>query len=110
MNKLKLTISIFLTAWLFSSSLLAQSPSWGTNNFVNVGYIGNITYDSIMINDNRYHLSAATKFSTVENSDAGINHAKKGQMVGYKLMVINKRFIVDHLWLIPENEHSLYRR
>lgn len=106
----KFITSIFLATCLFSSVLLAQSPSWGTDKFVNVGYIGQITNSSIIINDSRYYLSGTTKFSTLGNSEAGIGQAKKGQLVGFKLLVINNRFIVDQMWLIPDNEKSIYGR
>lgn len=110
MNKIKLSISIFLAAWLLSTSLLAQSTSWSRGTFGNVGYIGSLKSDSIIIDDSRYRLSATAKFSRIDNSDAGLDQVKKGQLVGYSFLVINNRFIVDHMWLIPENEKSLYRR
>lgn len=110
MRKFNLKISTFLAVWLFSSSLLAQAPSWGLGTFGNIGYIGKITSESIILDDTSFRLSATARFSTVGNTNAGLSKAKKGQLVGYNFLVVNNRFIVDRMWLIPENEYSLYRR
>ena len=109
MNKIKLVIAIFFSACLFSSSLLAQSTSWGRGTFGNVGVVGQIKYNSIIIDDGVYRLSPVAKFTTLEKDDASLELLKVRQMVGFSLITINSRVMVDHIWLIPESEKSLYR-
>lgn len=109
MNKIKLVIAIFFSAWLFTSSLSAQSPSWDRGTFGNVGVVGQIKHNSIIIDDGVYRLSPVAKFTTPDKDDANFDLLKVQQMVGYTFIAINGRLMVDHIWLIPESEKSLYR-
>ena len=111
MKKFKLVTGILLAACLFSSALLAQTSgwSWSRGTFSNVGVVGQIKYNSIIIDDGKYRLSPTVKFTTVDNSKANIGSLKVSQMVGYNIISVSKRLMVDHIWLIPENERLLYR-
>lgn len=109
MNKIKLIATIFLASWLFSTSLLAQSTTWDFRTFGNFGIINEIRNDSLFIDDMKFRVSPTAKLSTVDNSDASIGLLKKRQMVGFTTIIINSRLLIDHLWLIPENERGLYR-
>lgn len=110
MNKTKLTLIILFCAWVFSPSLLAQTKTWKHGTFLTFSQIGAVERESIILDDITYRLSPTMKFSTAKNSNASTTLLKKNQLVGFKLIMINKRILVDHLWLIPENEWSLYRR
>lgn len=109
MNKIKLLIAIFFASWLFSASLLAQSTSWSFGTFGNFGVIDKISNNSIFIDDMKFRISPTAKFSTINNSDASISLLKKKQMVGFTTIIINSRLLIDHFWLIPDNERGLYR-
>ena len=109
MNNIKLVIAIFIAAWLISSPVLAQSPSWSIGTFRNVGVVDEVSRKTIFIDDIKYLLSPTAKFSMVGKSNANIRLLKKNQMVGYSTIMINNRHLVDRLWLIPENERGLYR-
>ena len=111
MNKSKLVTGIFFAACLFSSALLAQSSgwSWSRGTFSNVGVVGQIRHNSIILDDAKYRLSPTVKFTTVKNIKANIDLLKVSHMVGFNIISVNKRLMVDHIWLIPENERLLYR-
>ena len=109
MNKIKLVVGIIFAACLFSSTLLAQSPTWSRGTFANIGAVGQIKYNSIILDDATYRLSPVVKFSTAENSKASMGLLKVSQLVGFNIIAVNSRLMVDHIWLIPENERELYR-
>ncbi len=109
MNKIKYIAGIFLTAWMFSSPLSAQSTTWSFGTFGNFGVVDELSRSSVFIDDMKFRLSPTAKFSTADNSDASIGQLKKNQMVGFTTIIINSRLLIDHLWLIPENERGLYR-
>ena len=109
MNKIKLVIAIFFASWLFSASLLAQSTSWSFGIFGNLGVIDKISNNSVFIDDLKFRISPTAKYSTIVNNNASLTLLKKGQMVGFTTIVINSRRLIDHIWLIPENERGLYR-
>lgn len=109
MSKIKLVSGLFFAAWLFASPLLAQSMSWSIGTFRNVGVVDQISRKTIFIDDRKYLLSPTAKFSTVGKSKANIGLLKKNQMIGFSTIVINHRHLVDHIWLIPENERGIYR-
>ena len=109
MNKIKLVIALFFASWLFSASLLAQSTSWGFATFGNYGVIDKIAPNSIFIDDLEFRISPTAKYSTIDNNDASLALLKKGQMVGFTTIVINSRRLIDHIWLIPDDERGLYR-
>jgi hypothetical protein len=109
MKKTQYIFAMFFAAWIFSSSLLAATTSWSPGTFVNIGVVGKLSKSTIFIDDVRYVLSPTAKFSTVDKSDASIEGLKLRQMVGFSIYTNNNRRIVDHLWLIPENERPLYR-
>ena len=110
MNMTKLLAGLFLTACLFTSSVMAQSPTWSRGTFGNVGQVGQIRSNSIILDDVAYRLSPTAKFTTVDDSSADIGLLKVKQLVGFNIIKINNRLLVDHLWLIPADEKSLYRR
>lgn len=109
MIKLKLLTGLFLTACLFSSSLLAQTTTWSHGTFKNVGLFGQVKGSSIIIDDSVFRLSPTARYSTVGNSDASLGLLKAGELVGFNFVIINNRMIVDRIWLIPQSKRSLYR-
>jgi hypothetical protein len=113
MNKIKFLL-LFFAIWLSSSPVLAQTllakpTTWSIQTFRHVGIVDQVSRRSIFIDDNKYLLSPTAKFTTVDNSDAGISLLEKRQMVGFSTIIINNRQLVDHLWLIPEDERGFYR-
>ena len=109
MNKIKLVIAIFFASWLFSASLLAQSTSWSFETFGSFGVIDKSSNNSIFIDDMKFRVSPTARLSTIDDSDASISLLKKKQMVGFTTIIINSRLLIDHFWLIPDNERGLYR-
>lgn len=109
MNKAKLLPGILFSACLFSASLLAQSTTWSFGTFGNFGVVDEMNRSSIFIDDMKFRISPTAKFSTVDNSDASIGLLKKKQMVGFTTIIINSRLLIDHFWLIPDDERGLYR-
>ncbi|MDH5356772.1 MAG: hypothetical protein OEY09_20195 [Gammaproteobacteria bacterium] len=110
MNKTLLILILLSSAWGFSASLQAETKTWKHGTFLTIGHIGAIKRETIILDDITYRLSPTAKFSTAENNNASLSLLKANQKVGYKLIMFNNRFLVDHLWLIPENEWSLYRK
>jgi hypothetical protein len=113
MNKIKILL-IFFAVWLASSPVLAQSllakpTTWSIQTFRNVGIVDQVSRKSIFIDDNEYLLSPTAKFSMAGKSDASIKLLEKRQMVGFSTIIINNRQLIDHLWLIPEDERGFYR-
>lgn len=109
MIKFKLLTGLFLAACLFSASLLAQTFTWSHGTFKNVGLYGQVKGSSIIIDDSVFLLSPTAGYSTAGNSNASLSLLEVGELVGFNFVIINNRLIVDHIWLIPENERKLYR-
>ena len=109
MNKTKLLPGILFFVCLVSTSLWAQSTTWSFGTFGNFGVVDKTGRNLIFIDDMRFRLSPTAKFSTVDNSNAGIRLLEKKQMVGFTTIIINGRLLIDHIWLIPEDERGLYR-
>ena len=99
---------ILIVTCLFASTALAELPGWYPKSYFTVGFIDGLSRTSISIDDYYALLSPTAKFATVNNSNANIADLKVGQMVGVHTIVINKRRLVDRIWLIPVDEYSQF--
>ncbi len=97
--------SILIATCLFASSAAAELPGWYPESFFLTGLVDSLSGSSITIDNLPLILSPTAKFATVSNADANIKSLKIGQLVGVNTIVINKRRLVDRIWLIPENEY-----
>jgi len=100
---------ILIATCLFASSASAELPGWYPSNYFVVGFVDTLSRTSIAINDIPLLLSPTAKFSTVDNANANISSLKVRQMVGVHTILINKRRMVDRIWLIPKDEYSQFR-
>jgi len=110
MNKIRSLFGILLTASLFSSSLLAELPSWYPQDYDMVGIVDEVNAKTIFIDDNKIWISPTLKYATEKSSNASIRQLKKGFLVGINILTINNRNLVDRIWLIPESQRAKYRR
>ncbi|MFV2032555.1 MAG: hypothetical protein ACC663_08665 [Gammaproteobacteria bacterium] len=99
---------ILIATFLFASSASAELPGWYPKSFFLAGFVDSLQGSSITIDNLPLLLSPTAKFATESNADANIKNLKIGQMVGVETIVINKRRLVDRIWLIPENEYSKF--
>ena len=99
---------ILIATCLFASTASAELPGWYPKSYFTVGFIDGLSRTSISIDDYYALLSPTAKFATESNSNANIADLKVGQMVGVQTIVINKRRLVDRIWLIPEDEYSQF--
>jgi len=99
---------ILIATCLFASTASAELPSWYPEHYFTVGFIDGLSRTSISIDDFQLILSPTAKFATVNNSNANIADLKVRQMVGVQTILINKRRLVDRIWLIPEDEYSQF--
>lgn len=106
MKQFKFILGILLSTCLFSSSLMAQSWSGGT--FKNIGVVGQINSRTMVIDDGVFRISPTLKFSTVGQTNAKLDLLKVNQMIGFNFIIIDKKIMVDHIWLIPDSERSFY--
>lgn len=105
-----LYLSVMLIATsLFASSASAELPGWYPKSYFIVGYVDRLTRTTIAVNDYPMLLSPTAKFATVDNSNAKMTDLKVRQMVGVHTILINKRRMVDRIWLIPKEEYSQFR-
>jgi hypothetical protein len=109
MNKNQSLFAILLVASLFSSSLLAELPSWYPQDYDLVGIVDEVNAKTIYIDDNKIAISPTIKYATENNSNASIRQLKKGLLVGVNILTINNRNLVDRIWLIPESQRKKYR-
>ena len=100
---------ILIATCLFASSALAELPGWYPKSYFIVGFIDRLDRTSIAIDDYPLLLSPTAKFATVSNSNANMADLRVRQMVGVNTLLINKRRMVDRIWLIPEDEYSQFR-
>ncbi len=99
---------ILIATCLFASTASAELPGWYPKSYFTVGFIDALSRTSISIDDYPLLLSPTVKFATESNSNANIANLKVRQMVGVHTIVINKRRLVDRIWLIPEDEYSQF--
>ena len=99
---------ILIATCLFASTASAELPGWYPERYFTVGFIDKLSRTSISIDDYSVLLSPTAKFATESNSNANIAGLKVGQMVGVQTILINKRRLVDRIWLIPEDEYSQF--
>ena len=99
---------ILIATCLFASTASAELPDWYPEHYFTVGFIDGLSRTSISIDDYPLLLSPTAKFATESNSNANIADLKVGQMVGVHTILINKRRLVDRIWLIPEDEYSQF--
>jgi len=109
MNKYLYLPGILIATCLFASSASAELPSWYPKSYFLVGFVESLSRTSISVDDYPLKLSPTAKFATVNNPDADITDLKVRQMVGIHTILINKRRLVDRIWLIPEDEYSQFR-
>jgi hypothetical protein len=110
MKSLKTGLTHLLIATcLFASTASAELPGWYPKSYFIVGFVESLSRTSISVDDYPLILSPTAKFATESNSNANIANLKVGQMVGVHTIVINKRRLVDRIWLIPEDEYSQFR-
>jgi hypothetical protein len=100
---------ILIATCLFASSASAELPGWYPKSYFIVGFVDRLSRTSIAIDDYPLLLSPTAKFATVGNANANIAGLKVRQMVGVHTLLINKRRMVDRIWLIPEDEYSQFR-
>ncbi len=108
MKKYLYLSGILIATCLFASTASAELPGWYPKSYFAVGFIDALSRTSISIDDYPLLLSPTAKFATVNNSNANIADLKVRQMVGVQTIVINKRRLVDRIWLIPEDEYSQF--
>lgn len=96
---------ILIATCLFASSAAAELPGWYPKSFFLAGLVDALSGSSITIDNLPLLLSPTAKFATANNPDANIKNLKIGQIVGVNTILINKRRLVDQIWLIPESEH-----
>jgi len=112
MNKFQTVFVILLAGFLFSSTVAAERPSWypPDHEFRLIGVVDGLTSNTIYIDDNKILLSPTVKVATEKSSNARLQQVKIGQLVGVKISKISKdRYLVDAIWVIPENERINYR-
>ena len=100
---------ILIATCLFASSASAELPGWYPKSYFIVGFVDRLTRTTIAIDDYPLLLSPTAKFATVSNANANIADLKTRQMVGVHTLLINKRRMVDRIWLIPKDEYSQFR-
>lgn len=96
---------ILMAICLYSASAMAELPGWYPKSYFIVGFVDSLNRLTITIDDLPIRLSPTAKFATVSNPNASMAGLKVRQMVGVSTIVINKRRLVDQIWLIPENEY-----
>ena len=101
--------TILIATCLFASSVSAELPGWYPESYFIVGFVDRLSRTSIAIDDYPLILSPTAKFATESNSNANIADLKVRQMVGVHTILINKRRLVDRIWLIPKSEYSQFR-
>ena len=99
---------ILVATCLFASTAFAELPGWYPKSYFTVGFIDALSRTSISIDDYPLLLSPTVKFATESNSNANIADLKVRQMVGVHTILINKRRLVDRIWLTPEDEYSQF--
>ncbi len=99
---------ILIATCLFASTASAELPGWYPKSYFTVGFIDQLSRTSISIDDYPLLLSPTVKFATESNSNANIADLRVRQMVGVHTLLINKRRMVDRIWLIPESEYSQF--
>ena len=99
---------ILIATCLFASSVSAELPGWYPKSYFTVGFIDGLSRTTISVDDHSLILSPTAKFATVNNANADIADLKVRQMVGVHTILINKRRLVDRIWLIPEDEYSQF--
>ena len=100
---------ILIATCLFASSASAELPGWYPKSYFIVGFVDRLSRTAIAIDDYPLLLSPTAKFATVNNSNANIADLRVRQMVGVHTLLINKRRMVDRIWLIPKEEYSQFR-
>ncbi len=108
MNKYLCLSGMLIATCLFASTALAELPGWYPKSYFIVGFVESLSRTAISVDDYPLLLSPTAKFATVNNSNANIADLKVRQMVGVHTIVINKRRLVDRIWLIPEDEYSQF--
>jgi len=108
MKRIAYLLVIAFTLLTAPAASLAQQSTWPDGTFAMLGVIGGLERESIILSDLTFRLSPTVKVSVANNPNAGVGRLKTGQLVGYKVIVINRRILVDHIWLVPENERRLY--
>ena len=106
MNKTNLLTGTLLAALMFSSSVLAELPSWYPRQFDAVGFVDMLSGSSIFIDDRSYILSPTVKFATPDSKEADLNQLKIRDLIGFNIITINSRRLVDRIWLIPKDDPS----
>jgi len=109
MKKYLYLSGMLIATCLFASSASAELPGWYPKSYFIVGFVDRLSRTAIAIDDYPLLLSPTAKFATVNNSNANISDLKVRQMVGVHTLLINKRRMVDRIWLIPEEEYSQFR-
>jgi len=109
MNKTKFLYSLLLATWLFSSSVLAVQPGWYPQRYDWVGVVDEVNRNTIYIDDREFKISPTLKYATEHDRNASIRQLKKGLLVGINVLTINKRNLVDRIWLIPRSERKKFR-
>jgi len=109
MNKYLCLPGILIAACLFASTASAELPGWYPKNYFIVGFVDRLSRTAIAIDDYPLLLSPTAKFATVSNANANIADLRVRQMVGVHTLLINKRRMVDRIWLIPKDEYSQFR-
>jgi len=109
MNKYLYLSGMLIATCLFASSASAELPGWYPKSYFIVGYVDRLTRTTIAVDDYPMLLSPTAKFATVNNSNAKMADLKVRQMVGVHTILINKRRMVDRIWLIPKEEYSQFR-
>ena len=100
---------ILIATCLFAASASAELPGWYPKSYFIVGFVDRLDRTSIAIDDYPLLLSPTAKFATVSNTNANIADLRVRQMVGVNTLLINKRRMVDRIWLIPKDEYSQFR-
>ncbi len=100
---------ILIATCLFASTASAELPGWYPKSYFIVGFVESLSRTSISIDDYPLILSPTAKFATVSSANANIADLRVRQMVGVHTLLINKRRLVDRIWLIPEDEYWQFR-
>ena len=106
MNKTNILTGTLLAALMFSSSVLAELPSWYPSQFNATGVVFVLSGRSINIDDRPYILSPTVKFATPDSKEADLSQLKLRDFVGFNIITINNRRLVDRIWLIPKDDPS----
>jgi len=109
MNKTHSLTATLIAALLFSSSVLAELPGWYPKNFDLVGFVDQLSTNSIFIDDRRFVISPTAQFSTPDNKTANLNQLSVKDMIGVQIITINNRRLVDRIWLIPRDDYAKFR-